>query len=401
MENLKTQVIITGGGLVGLTLAIALCRANIDVVVIEKQLPEDTINTKTDGRASAISSSSIELLKAISVWEHVKASQPILDIRITDGSSKLFVHYNYNEYGGKPFGEMVENTYIKAALIESARKIGVEILIGSVENIKSESSFVNVILNSGKNIKAQLLIGADGAKSKIRELSGIKSKGWDYKQAGIVLSISHEKPHSGIAHERFLPSGPFAILPLPGNRSSLVWTEKIDLAPLIMKLNEKDFMEELESRIGIFLGKISQEGARWSYPLTLRQSTSYIEKRIALAGDAAHVIHPIAGQGLNLGFRDAAALAEVIVDAHRLGLDVGNSLVLKKYQRWRKFDSTTMVAVTDSLNKLFSNDKSTIRISRDLGLGLVNQITPLKQLLVTHARGSFGNIPKLLTGQSL
>jgi 2-octaprenyl-6-methoxyphenol hydroxylase len=260
---------------------------------------------------------------------------------------------------------------------------------------------VEIGLAGGGRILAPICVAADGRNSALRAAAGIKCVSWDYRQTGIVCTVAHERPHRGTAQERFLPAGPFAILPMTGNRSSLVWTERADLAPAILALAADEFLAELALRFGDHLGRLSVVGPRWSYPLSLHHAESYVDRRLVLVGDAAHGIHPIAGQGLNLGLRDVAALAEVLVDAGRLGLDLGQADVLERYQRWRRVDVLSLSAVTDLLNRLFSNDIAPVKLVRDLGLAAVNALPPLKRVFMRHAMGSTGTLPRLLQGVAL
>ena len=401
MTPKKTQVAIIGGVIIGTSLAIALSRSGIEIVLVDRVKPEFILSSQYDGRASAISFASLQLLKSTEIWGEVAQAQPILDIRVSDSNSHLYLHYDHRLLGGEPFGMMVENRHLRLGLSMRAKKEGIETITGSITDLKICDHSATICLENGNQIEASLIIAADGSKSTIRQLAKIGTRGWNYGQTGIVMTVKHEKPHLGIAHERFFPSGPFAILPLTENRSSLVWTEKSELVPKIMNLSQQNFQEELEYKFGSFLGKLTPLEPRWTYNLALQQANKYVSKRLALAGDSAHVMHPIAGQGLNLGFRDVAALAETIVDANRIGLDVGSQFVLKRYQTWRRFDGVTLLAITDSLNRLFSNDIMSVRIARDLGLATVDKITPLKKFFVNHARGTLGNLPKLLTGQNL
>ena len=256
-------------------------------------------------------------------------------------------------------------------------------------------------LADGRHVRARLAVAADGARSASRDAVGIEVVRWAYEQTGIVCTVAHERPHRGIAHERFLPAGPFAILPMKGNRSSLVWTERAALAPQLMEADEATFAAELGARFGDFLGALEVVGPRWSYPLSLTHARSYVAPRLALAGDAAHAIHPIAGQGFNLGIRDIAVLAELVVDQARLGLDIGSDDLLAHYQRWRRFDAVALIAVTDGLNRLFSNHHPALRVTRDVGLAMVNQVPPLKRVFMRHAMGLVGDLPRLARGEPL
>ena len=297
---------------------------------------------------------------------------------------------------------MVENRHLRAAMHGAAQREGIQLVApAAATGLSVERTGIRIALEGGGTIQARLAVAADGGRSQVRTMAGIRTRGWRYPQTGIVLTAAHARPHGGIAHERFLPAGPFAILPLPGNRSSLVWTERTSLAAAVLALDEGRFAEELAARFGDFLGRIDARGPRWSYPLWMHQAERYVGERLALAGDAAHVLHPIAGQGLNLGLRDAAALAEVVVDATRLGLDPGGPQVLARYQRWRRLDALALTAVTDALNRLFSNDIAPLRAARDIGLAVVDRMPAVKRVLVNHARGTAGKLPRLLAGEVL
>jgi 2-octaprenyl-6-methoxyphenol hydroxylase len=297
---------------------------------------------------------------------------------------------------------MIENHALIEALVQRAKADGVELRAAAVADFKIEGSqAIDVALANGETISARLLVAADGARSAIREAAGIASHGWNYGQSGIVTTVAHERDHGGRAEEHFLPAGPFAMLPLKGRRSSIVWTEQAAEAERIVALPDAAFHDELERRFGLKLGDIEAIGPRRAYPLGLSVARSFVAERLALVGDAAHVIHPIAGQGLNLGLRDVAALAEAIVDAARLGLDPGGAGVLERYQRWRRFDTMTMGLATDSLNRLFSNGSDALRIARDVGLGLVDRLPALKGVFIREAAGLTGEVPKLLRGEAL
>jgi 2-octaprenyl-6-methoxyphenol hydroxylase len=298
---------------------------------------------------------------------------------------------------------MVENDDIKRALLRHVETLpGVALIAGAtLRELACDAEGVRARLGDGRRIAAKLAVGADGRDSWVRSNARIAAARWRYKQTAIVCTVAHEKPHRGIAHERFLPAGPFAILPLKGNRSSIVWTEREKDAPRLLALSDAEFLSELQRRFGDFLGKVEIVGARWSYPLNLVHADRYAMERLVLAGDAAHGIHPIAGQGMNLGFRDVAALAEVLADARRSGRDIGGLDVLRRYERWRRFDSFTLIAATDSLNRLFSNDLAPIRLARDLGLAAVNNIPPLKRFFMRHAMGLVGDLPRLMRGEPL
>ena len=296
---------------------------------------------------------------------------------------------------------MIENRHLIDVLVRRAEAEGVELLTSAVTNFAARPDGVDVTLSDGRVIEASLLVAADGARSKLRERAGIATHGWEYDQSGIVVSVGHERDHRGRAEEHFLPAGPFAILPLTGKRSSLVWTEKRSEAARITALDEAEFHAELEQRFGLHLGEIKALDKPRAFSLGYFVARSFIGERLALVGDAAHVIHPIAGQGLNMGLKDVAALAEVVVDAARLGMDLGQADVLDRYQRWRRFDTMAMGLATNSLNLLFSNKSTLLRTVRDIGLGLVDRAPPLKSLFIRQAAGLSGEVPRLLKGEAL
>jgi 2-octaprenyl-6-methoxyphenol hydroxylase len=296
---------------------------------------------------------------------------------------------------------MVENRHLVDALVAKAKELGIDLRAGSVTGFENAGNAINVALADGETISARLLVGADGARSHIRERAGIATHGWAYDQSAIVTTVAHERDHNGRAEEHFLPAGPFAILPLTGKRCSIVWTEDTREAERIIALPDDQFHAELEKRFGLQLGDIAVSGPRRAFPLGLFTARRFIGERLALIGDAAHIIHPIAGQGLNMGLRDVAALAEAIVDAARLGLDIGAADVLERYQRWRRFDTMTMGVATDGLNRLFSNHSDVLRLARDIGLGLVERLPALKRIFIREAAGFTGEVPKLLKGEAL
>jgi len=397
------DVIIVGGGLVGLPLAIALAGHGLQVAVIDREAPARALAETFDGRVSAIAHASRMALQGLGIWAEVSEAQPILDIRVSDGTSPLFLHYDHRELGAEPFGHLVENRILRQALQRRQSQLANLQLLApaSLASLDRGPGQVTARLTDGRAFRAPLAVAADGRESPLRQAAGIRSFGWGYGQAGIVCTIAHQYPHHGIAQERFLPAGPFAILPMTGNRSSLVWTEREALAPAMLALDDAAFLAEVAERFGDYLGALAVVGPRWSYPLRLHLADSYVAHRLVLIGDAAHGIHPIAGQGLNLGLRDVAALAEVLIEAARLGLDLGDALVLERYQRWRRFDNLLLAGVTDALNRLFSNDVAPVRLLRDLGLAAVNRLPPLKRLFIQHARGTMGELPRLLAGQPL
>ncbi len=408
--SFKAEIAIIGGGLAGLPLAVACAGAGISTVVIDREKPAAMVAEPFDGRSSAIAYGSQRVLDGIGVWRHVeRAAEPILDIRVADQGSPLFLHYDHRELGSEaaPFGWIVENRVLRRALFERLKDLPdlVHLAPAAVETVERGAEGVTVRLAGGGTVSARLAVAADGRNSPQREAAQIRTLGTQYAQHAITCTVAHEQPHGGVAVEHFLPAGPFAILPMTdgpeGHRSSIVWTERARLAPALMRLDKPDFDRELGLRFGSFLGQVASIGQHWSYPLEVRYAARMTDRRLALVGDAAHVIHPIAGQGLNLGIRDVAALAELIVDACRLGLDPGAADLLDRYQRWRRLDTLALSAVTDGLNRLFSNDVAPLRLARGAGLALVNRAPPLKRLFMRHAMGIVGTLPRLVRGEQL
>ena len=436
----RFDIVIAGAGFAGLALALALRQglgASAAIMVTDPTLGK---GHEGDERASAIVAAARRLFEALGVWERAaREAQPILDMVVTDSRLEdavrpVFLTFAGDVEPGEPFAHMIENRFLLDALEQKARETGIVLRATAVAQVLPHSEKVRmnaqrsregpfsskdpfpdqsrqsgplsgegigVHLADGSQVSARLLVAADGARSSIREQAGIVVHGWDYGQSAIVTTVSHERDHEGRAIEHFLPAGPFAILPLTGHRSSIVWTETTSEAERIMALPDDAFHAELEQRFKLHLGDIGAVGARRAHPLGFFVARAFIAERIALVGDAAHLIHPIAGQGLNMGMRDVAALAEVIVDAARLGLDIGSSDVLERYQRWRRFDTMTMGVMTDGLNRLFSNRSAVLRLVRDVGLGLVDRVPNLKQLFIREAAGLVGDVPKLLRGKSL
>ena len=406
-EPVETEVIVAGGGMAGLSLALALARAGLPVIVVEPHSPETMTAERFDGRVSALAFAGVRMLSALGVWEHLAAhAQPIHDILVSDAAlgrapSPMSLHFDHREIG-EPLGHIAENRHIRMALLAALAQEPCARLLSGVAagGMTSDAEGVKILLSSGAGIRARLVVAADGRDSPLREAQGIGTVRWDYPQTGIVTTVKHERPHNGVAYEHFLPSGPFAILPLPENRSSLVWTEHSGKAGAMMALPDAEFAQEIALRFGAHLGRVTPVGPRWSYPLRLQLARAYVAPRFALIGDAAHTIHPIAGQGFNLGLKDVAALAETILDAARLGLDFGPEETLKRYERWRRFDSFLLAAATDSVNRLFSNDLPPLRLARDLGLGIVDGIAPLRRFFMRHAGGDVGRLPRLLRGEA-
>ena len=400
--DIEADVLVVGGGFIGQALACGLADSGVASVVVEAGDPRAALNASFDGRASAIALTSRRLLQAIGVWPKLAdEAAPMLDIRVSEGASRLFLHYDHREVGDEPFGHMVENRSLRRALLERVEKLPSIRLLTRVVVSQLDRGIggVRARLSDGTVIRAALVVAADGRDSRVREEAGIRVTGWSYGQSGIVTTVEHERSHEFIAHEHFLPAGPFAILPLlPATRSSIVWTERADLTPNIMTLDEAGFAEQLCQRFGDFLGEPRPVGPRFCYLLSLQFAATAIGERLALVGDALHAMHPIAGQGLNMGFRDVAALVDVLADQADAGRDLGSAAALARYQRWRRFDNTLMLAMTDALNRLFSNDFTPLRLARDFGLAAVSQVPPVKRFFMRHAMGTMGDLPRLMRG---
>jgi 2-octaprenyl-6-methoxyphenol hydroxylase len=409
-EQMQTDVIIVGGGLVGLTLAQALASAGLESAVVDAADLHQRALPAFDGRASAIASASVRMYQAIGFWPRVEThGQPIWEIRVTDGASPLFLHFDGTQRGeNEPLGVMFENRRIRLGQLEAAANTPEIKLFApdSLAQVERGPGRVTATLASGTTLTAPLIIACDGRKSAMRDQAGIRLAQWSYQQSAIITTVSHETAHGGVAHEMFHPEGPFAILPLTDDdsgqhRSSIVWTvDTRDTTP-ILNLPDVAFTAELKARFGDFMGDIAVIAPRWSYPLGFQHAVRYTDHRFALVGDSAHGIHPIAGQGLNMGLRDAAAMAEVLTDAARLGLDLGAADVLARYQRWRRTDNTIMSMATDGLNRLFSTGNPIITAARRIGLGAVHRLPPAKRFFMQQARGATGDMPKLLQGVAL
>jgi 2-octaprenyl-6-methoxyphenol hydroxylase len=406
------DVIIAGGGYIGLTLASALRDADkaISVAVVD---PRPLTVASKDGRASAIAAAARKMFNHLGVWSDMQPSAQainemiVTDSRLGDSMRPVYLTFAGALREGEPFAHMVPNGVMVGTLAKRATDLGVTLLPpASVVDFKVEPGHVAARMSNGQSVGCRLLVAADGIRSRLRALAGIRTVDWDYGQSGIVATVRHERPHDGRAEEHFLPAGPFAILPLADDaegrhRSSLVWTERTRAADKLVALDDFSFRLELERRFGHHLGDLEVAGPRNAYPLGLKLARDWVKPRIALAGDAAHGIHPIAGQGLNLGLRDVAALAEVIVEARRLGLDIGALDVLERYQVWRRFDAFEMGVVTDTLNRLFSNDITPLRVLRDFGLGVVDRLPSLKRRFIGEAAGTGAGLPRLLRGEAI
>ena len=393
-KSIESDLLIVGGGMIGLAMAHAAAAAGLSSVLIDRAAPETALDAGFDGRASALAAGSVRLFRALGLWSALAAeAQPILEIRVSDGDSPLFLHYDHKSLGDEPLGQMVENRVLRRALHAALAQAPQVTLLapGEVVALEREGARVRARLADGREIAASLAVAADGIASPMRAGAGIGVRRRAYGQTAIVCTVAHERPHCGIANERFLAAGPFAMLPLTGNRMSLVWTERGELAPAMLALGDAAFAAEVAWRFTDFLGAVRPVGPRWSYPVALIQAERITDKRLALIGDAARAIHPIAGQGLNLGLRDVAALAEVLAESRRLGLDPGAAAGLADYARRRRFDALSMSLATDVLNRLFSNDIGPLRLARDLGLAAVSAMPPLKRLFMRHAMGVLGH----------
>ena len=399
------ELLIAGGGLNGLLLGIACAGAGLAVALVDREDPAAMLDQGFDGRSSAIAYGSQQVLSALGLWPFIAAeAEPILEIRVADDNALLFLHYDHRELGADaPLGWIVENRVLRRALIEHARSLPTLAFLAPLEvgGVDTSPFAAEAALSDGRRLTSRLVAAADGAGSPLRRAAGIRTVEWRYPQTAIVTTVRHERPHAGIAVEHFLPAGPFAILPMTGSRSSIVWTERAELATSLVALPDAAFTAELAARFGDFLGAVEPIGPRWTYPLQLMLAERYVDQRLALIGEAAHVIHPIAGQGLNLGIRDVAALAEIIIDARRLGLDIGDDVLLRRYQQWRRLDALLLAAVTDGLNRLFSNSIAPLRLVRDLGLAAVDRLPPLKRFLMRDAMGITGDLPRLVRGLPL
>jgi 2-octaprenyl-6-methoxyphenol hydroxylase len=400
----RVEVLVVGGGLSGLAMGVACAVAGLEVAVVDREAPAATLATAFDGRTTALAFGSQQVLAGIGVWPLVAdEAEPILDIRIADGAAPLFLHYDHRAVGNDPFGWIIENRTLRRALLERARSLPTlrHIAPCAVERVDQEAAGAVAALSDGSRLRAPLVIAADGRGSPTRDAAGIGTRVWRYGQTSIVCTVRHQEPHRGVAVEHFYPGGPFAILPMSGRRSSIVWSERDDLVPGLLALDEARFTAELGRRFGDWLGPLALEGGRWSYPLSLMLAERYAGPRLALVSEAAHAIHPIAGQGLNLGIRDIAALAELVVDQRRLGLDLGDPGLLARYEQWRRIDTMVLAGVTDGLNRLFSNAIPPVALARDLGLAAVNRMPPVKRLLMRHAMGLLGERPRLMRGAAL
>ncbi|XAT62176.1 2-octaprenyl-6-methoxyphenyl hydroxylase [Rhodobacteraceae bacterium Araon29] len=402
--NYDTDIAIVGGGLNGAIMSLALAEAGFTVTLIDPQTLKSKQNPHFDGRSYSLAIASVRLMQALGLWEELAPNaQPILEIKVADGRaysnpSPYFLHFDHHEIEEGPMGHMVEDRHLRPLLqkrLQSVSQINYRAGL-SVSEMTITNTHAELRLNTEETITTRLVIGADGRQSQTAERAGIKRTGWRYGQTALVCALSHNIPHQGVACQYFMPPGPLAILPLTGNRSSIVWTESDANAATIMAMDNNDYMAVLQPRIGDYLGKVELAGARYSYPLDLTIAQNYVMPRLALVGDAAHGVHPIAGQGLNLGLRDIAALSEVLSDARLRGEDFSSLAVLLRYQEWRRFDTTALAVATDAVNKLFSNDNSFLRTLRDLGMGAINSLPALRRSFIREAAGLTGDLPRLM-----
>ncbi|MFT7057881.1 MAG: 2-octaprenyl-6-methoxyphenol hydroxylase [Pseudorhodobacter sp.] len=408
MEH-DADILIVGGGLNGPALALALAQGGLRVTVVDARPAPARSEAGFDGRAYALAIASKRLLSVIGVWPGIADKvQPILQIKASDGhagegAAPFFLNFDHAEIEEGPMGFMAEDRHLYAAFLAAmAAEPLITLLSGEMVTAQHVTpASAAITLASGKSLNARLIVGCDGRSSGTALRAGIKRSGWGYGQTALVTAVNHALPHNGIAQQFFMPEGPLAILPLLGNRSSIVWSETEARAAAIHALPDAEYLMALRPRFGDFLGEISLAGARYTYPLSLTLADHFAAPRLALVGDAAHGVHPIAGQGLNLGLRDVGALAQVVIEAKRRGEDIGAIDVLERYQQWRRFDTTTLALGMDTVNKLFSNDNPILRLGRDLGLGAVNALPSLRRKFIRQAAGLQGDLPRLLQGQSI
>ncbi len=404
-----TDIAVIGGGLNGPLLALAMAAQGHRVTVIDATAQAVRKNAAFDGRSYAVALTSQRLLAGLGLWDQLADNaQPMLEIKVTDGRagegpSPFFMHFDHAEIEEGPMGFMVQDRHLRRVLIDAmdASDHITQVSGHAVTDQRPNVAGITVTLANGKEITARLAIGADGRGSGTAQRAGIKRVAWSYDQTALVCAIEHDLPHHGVAHQFFMPQGPLAILPLPGNVSSIVWSETDTNAAAFNALPDDQYIDMLRPRFGDFMGEIRLTGKRWTYPLGLSLATEMVADRVALIGDAAHGVHPIAGQGLNAGMRDIAALAEVLTDATRRGEDIGSVATLARYQEWRRFDNTALALATDAFNRLFSNDNPVLRIGRDIGMGVIGALPGLRRGVIREAAGLTGDLPRLMQGKPL
>ena len=404
----KADLIIVGGGLNGRTLALAAASVGLRSVVLDREA-RDVSKDHFDGRAYALALTSINIFRALGLWPALEAdAQPMLDIKVTtgragQGAASCFLHFDHNELEEGPMGHMVEDQRLRPVLDAAIDANDLIEWIGGAEVIGQEvdGTMATVVLSDGKVIEGHLIVGADGRGSGVAQRAGISKISWVYDQTAIVCTLAHEKPHKGEAHQFFAEGGPLAVLPLKGNRSSIVWSEKSQKAAKVLDQDEAGFLASVQGIVGTYLGALSLEGPRFGYPLGLSLARRFVGERLVLLGDAAHGIHPLAGQGLNLGLRDTAALIEVLAAARRRGQDIGSKDVLRRYEIWRRPDALALAVATDQINRLFSNTNPVLSAARVLGLGAVNALPDLRRGFMRTAAGLNGNLPKLMLGKAV
>jgi 2-octaprenyl-6-methoxyphenol hydroxylase len=400
----RYDLIIQGGGLTGLALAAAVGGAGARVLLVEERPIPSTTTALFDGRVTAIARGTQQALATVGAWDAMAgAAEPILEIEVGEQGSPITVHYDYRDVGDEPLGYIVPNQDIRLALLRALERCP-DVVIRAPATITAmtrDAHRVEAELAGRSRVRGSLLAVCEGRFSKTRDALGIGARRWAYHQTGLVCTLAHELPHDGKAIERFFPDGPFAMLPLPGDRSSIVWALDDSLAAGVKALDDRAFTAEVQERFGDQLGRLTLEGHRWSYPLVLVWSDQYTAERAVLVGDTARGIHPIAGQGWNLAMRDVASIAEIVVDRLRLGLDPGAPEALQRYAAWRSFDSLALVAVTDGINRLFANDILPLRLARETGLALVERLPPAKKFFMRHAMGLVGDLPRLMRGLPL
>lgn len=415
-ETERYDIVIAGAGLTGAAFALAAAQAGLRVVMVDPQPFSAQLAPTFDGRSTAIAFSTFRMLDALGLGEALRPHACRMDhILVTDGrrpgaasrsASPAFLRFDAEEIGGRtggePLGYMVENRRIRAALAEAVTRSGIAVRApASVAAVEVDPGKATVMLADGSRLIAPLVVGAEGRGSTVRRAAGIDTVGWGYGQSGVVATVRLGRDHGNVAHEYFLPSGPFAILPLTEQRASLVWTETTRRGEALRDASDEAFHAHLMRRFGEFLDGATVEGPRFVYPLALSLAEKLVTPRIALIGDAAHGVHPVAGQGLNMGLKDAAALAEVLAEAARLGEDIGAETVLERYARWRRFDNAALAAGFDAFVRLFSNDIAPVRLARDLGMAAVNRIGPLRRAFMHEAGGATGDLPRLLRGEAV